>query len=128
MTTEQLRKEIEVANWHINYAGISITYYRTYENKTNPIAIDIKLDPEECARRLSAIGSIDSWCDYDGQIEIYWEQDSFMKREMFNVFSSFFKLCQWEALTLAIRHELEKETEKEIDNGDIGKSIDSITK
>ena len=101
MTTEQLRKEIEVANWHINYAGISITYYRTYENKTNQIAIDIKLDPEECARQLSAIGSIDSW-----EADPFWIWCECTPYR-WDVFVHHFKLSQWEALTLAIRHESE---------------------
>lgn len=122
MTTEQLRKEIEVANWHINYAGISITYYRTYENNTKPIPIDIKLTPEECAIQLSAIGSIDSW-----------EADTFLlnyenSKLHWAAFVNAFKLSQWEAFTLALRHEQEKEIENEIDNGDIGKAIDRITK
>ena len=122
MTTEQLRKEIEVGNWHINYAGLSITYYRSYENKTNPIPIDITLNPEECAKQLSDIGSIDSW-----EADPFWIwSDSTPYR--WEVFIHHYKLSQWEALTIAIRHELEKETEKEIRNGDIGKALDSITK
>lgn len=39
-----------------------------------------------------------------------------------------YRVSQWDALNLAIRHELEKETEKEMNNSDIGKAIKNITK
>lgn len=120
MTTEQLRKEITVTSWNIHSSGISVHYFRSDGKRSKDYLLI--LNPEECARQLSAISSIDSWeadtflLNYENS-QLHWA-----------AFVNTFKLSQWEALTLAIRHELEKETEKEIDNGDIGKAIDSITK
>lgn len=127
MTTEQLRKEIEVANWHINYAGISITYYRTYSNKTNPIPIDIKLNPEECARQLSAIGSIDSWTKDGNGLQLRWEEEINRPATWeWKVFCLAFKLSQWEALTLAIRYEAEKELENDANLLGMDKAIEAL--
>jgi hypothetical protein len=120
MTTEQLRKEITVTHWSINNSGISIKYFKKTDTQND--YYELEINPEECAHQLSAIGSIDSWeadtflLNYENS-QLHWA-----------AFVHTFKLSQWEALTLVIRHELEKETEKEINQGDIGKAIDSITK
>lgn len=37
-----------------------------------------------------------------------------------------YRISQWDALNLAIRYELEKEVDKELDNSDIGKAIKNL--
>lgn len=114
MTTEQLRKEIMVTNWHIGINGLSLEYWQ------NDIKTSIFYPPGRSVRLLNIIGSIDS-CSEDGTILIYnGTQMHWIS------FIGCFTFSQWEALTLVIRHELEKETEKEIDNSDIGKAIDKL--
>jgi hypothetical protein len=123
MTTEQLRKEITVSHWNINIEGISIRYYKNSES--DPIWL--KLTPEESARELEAIGSIDSF-ELHGAKSIF---GSLMinhgnTSQNWNSFIKEFKLCQWEALTLAIRHEMNLETEKDVNLLEMDKAIEAL--
>lgn len=122
MTTEQLRKEIEVANWHINYDGISITYYQHLDNIQQKVT-DIKLNPEECARQLSAIGSIDSW---ESQPFRIFSPESGDDPQDWITFAKTFKLSQWEALTLAIRHEYELSIEQDSNMMNITNAVNKL--
>lgn len=115
MTTEQLRKEIKVVSYGIFDTGIYIGY--TCKGGTKHIA----LDPEESARQLSAIGSIDSYrtdivfsINMDG-LDFNW-----------TTFLINFKLSQWEALTLAIRYEAEKELENDANLLEMDKAIEAL--
>jgi hypothetical protein len=112
MTTEQLRKEIEVINWEISEKGIYIGYRR------NEITgYYLLLNPEETACELCAIGSIDDDLNLILSCDTFWVD--FVKE---------FKLCQWEALTLVIRHEANREVDKEVDQSDIGKAVNNLLK
>lgn len=101
MTIEQLRKQISVTHWEIDQRGMRIDYMY------NDTRVCLLVPPKECAIKLSTIGSIDSWeaevflLNYENQ-QLHWL-----------AFVNTFKLSQWEALTLVIRHEYEKELEKD---------------
>lgn len=82
--------------------GVSITYMK------NGISNDISLSNIQLYKELEAIGSID--------------ED--MSPEEF----ADYNISQWDALNIAIRSELAKETEKEIENSDIFESIANIIK
>jgi hypothetical protein len=120
MTTEQLRKEITVSHWNINIEGISIRYYKNSES--DPIWL--KLTPEESARELCAIGSIDEVSE-GGIFNNLMLREGTVSRN-WNGFIKEFKLCQWEALTLAIRHEMNLETEKDVNLLEMDKAIEAL--
>lgn len=121
MTTEQLRKEITVYSYGIYDKGIYIGYTRKGDTK------HLTLDPEECARQLSAIGSIESWTKDENGLQLRWEE--FIDRTVtwgWNVFHLTFKLSQWEALTLAIRYESEKELQNDANLLEMDKIIEAL--
>lgn len=119
MTTEQLRKEITVNYYHITNAGIYVVYFYALKNEIRYL----HLNPEECARQLSAIGSIDSWESQPFRIfSSEWGDDP----QDWITFAKTFKLSQWEALTLAIRHEYEKELEKDANLLEIDTAIEAL--
>lgn len=121
MTTEQLRKEITVSSYRLHDEGIYIGYSRKNDTK------HLTLNPEECAFQLSAIGSIESWSNGELGLQLQWED--VLNRSVtwsWNVFCLSFKLSQWEALTLAIRHEAEKELEKDSNLLEMDKAIEAL--
>jgi len=117
MTTEQLRKEIIVCHWALHAKGISIRYYKYSES--DPIWLE--LIPEEAAIQLQAIGSIHSWVAEP--FYIYTEED---KKVNWTAFYNNFIFSQWEALTLVIRHEMEKELEKDATLLEMDKAIEAL--
>lgn len=121
MTTEQLRKEITVRNWYISADGIYIEYWR------HTTISELQLNPEESAYQLSAIGSIESWTKDENGLQLRWEE--FIDRTVtwgWNVFHLTFKLSQWEALTLAIRYESEKELQNDANLLEMDKIIEAL--
>lgn len=100
MTTQQLRQSIQVISFHSHSDGCNIKYIMDGQVRTlcyNDIAM---------LKELTEIGSVDEditpeeWADYN--------------------------LSQWDALNLVIRHEYAKGVDEEIENSDIGKSIDKL--
>lgn len=121
MTIQQLRKEISVTGWHIGIDGISINYMRS-KNSQNSVNKTLYLNPLNSARHLDDIGTIDSWSGdpllvmkNENTTTFHW--DDFVRN---------FHLSQWDAITIAINYELEKEMEEEINKGDIGKAINKL--
>jgi hypothetical protein len=108
-----------VNNWYLTSLSTIIKYLRrengVWYQKT------LVLSPEESARELSAISSIDSWYA-DPNITLHYDDTDYT----WEGFIKYFNICQWEALTLAIRYEMKLETEKEIENSNIGKAINDI--
>ncbi|SRR6266540_935543 len=120
MTTEQLRKQIHVLDYCINEEGIEIKYIRYADGDELGTKKTVWLNPEETARQLSIIGSIDSW-----------ESDIFLlnyenKQFPWLPFVNTFELSQWEALTLAIRHEMAIEVEKDDNLLEMDKAIEAL--
>lgn len=101
MTTEALRKVIKVTYWMIGEKGLSISYERS---DLIPVARHLILPPVDVLRELSVVGSIDKIGAMDMTIACIngiWNT----YQEMILVY----KMCQWEALSIVIRHEEEKE-------------------
>jgi hypothetical protein len=120
MTTEQLRKQIHVLEYNLTDKGIEIKYVRYTDADELGTKKTLWLNSEETARQLSIIGSIDSWEAEDFRLyyngyPYHWE-----------VFYQEFNLSQWEALTLAIRHEMGIELEKDSNLLEMDKAIDTL--
>lgn len=97
MTIYDLRNIMKVDYYYNTSNGACIIYYR--DNNLNTLT----LTNDELLKELIAIGSLD-----DGEhIDKY-------------------TLSQWDALNIVIRFELARETEKQIDNADIGKAIENL--
>jgi hypothetical protein len=127
MTTEQIRKLIHITEYDLTEKGIKIEYVR-WSDRDDELGTKKTLwyTPTETAKLLSIIGSID-----------LWERDPFRLRySVYGVsindtwfgFCESFTFSQYEALTLAIRHEMELEADKDIQQSDLGKSINKILK
>lgn len=101
MDIYKLRHCMLVTNFYSHTEGAMIYYIR--EGKTNII----NLDRDALNAELIAIGSLDD----DSDIEYIAD----------------YALSQWDALNIAIRFELAREQQNEIDNSDIGQSIKRLT-
>lgn len=118
MTTEQLRKVIGVTDWNLTTNGLTISYLR---EDHAPKALHLILTPEDALRELSIVGSVDDFILEGNNKD--WPSKACIDDHWYDMkqFASFYKMCQWEALSIAIRHEAEKELVKdtnmlEIDN------------
>lgn len=100
MNIYDLRKIISVTIYVIYPDGAIIRYL-----KGDKLHV-LSLTPDELINELISIGSIDENSSYGALNPL--------------------ELSQWDALNIAIRHELMLEAEKEIDNSDIGKAIDKL--
>lgn len=100
MNIYELRQAIKVEVYYQALTECTISY------KKHGTSNIITLDNDTMAKELIAIGSIE-------------ETDSQKLIEH--------SLSQWDALNIAIRFELAREMDKEIDNSDIGKAIKKIT-
>lgn len=100
MNIYDLRRNIMVYSFNTHSEGGSIAYMKN--GKSNGLALtNIQLFNE-----LIAIGSLDENADPEEFAD--------------------YNMSQWDALNIAIRHELMLEAEKEIDNSDIGKAIEKL--
>jgi hypothetical protein len=126
MTTEQLRKQIHVLDYNLTNKGIEIEYVRytdAYELGTKKT---LWLNPEATCRQLSAIGAISSWGSRPFRVFLSECGADALSPQDWITFSNTFTFCQWEALTLAIRHEMEIELEKDSNLLKMDKAIDTL--
>lgn len=100
MDITDMRQNILVYTFTSHSGGCTIHYII---NKTQSTLI---LDNIKLFAELVAIGSL----DYETQPEEFAD----------------YNISQWDAINLAIRRELSNEIESDIDNSDIGKSIEKI--
>lgn len=120
MTTEALRKVIMVTTWSLTKEGLTISYVR---EDHNPKSLHLILTPAEATRELTAIGEIDSAEYYGGdKVIINYNNGSCV----WNGFIGIYKLCQWEALSIAIRHEAKKELSNDINMLEMDSAIDAL--
>jgi hypothetical protein len=120
MTTEALRKVIKVTYWMLGEKGISISYER--EDST-PSSLHLILSPADSVRELTVIGSIDSAEYYGGNnIVINYNEGSCR----WEGFLGIFKLCQFEALQIAILHEAMKDLDNDIDMLEMDSALNAL--
>jgi hypothetical protein len=112
MTTEQLRKVIMITTWSLTKDGLTISYVR--ENH-NPKTLHLILTPEEAANELSIVGNIDEVIPSKNNVN--WPPEFSIDGCWYSLdkLHSIYKICQWEALEIAIRHEAGKELEQDLD-------------
>lgn len=118
MTTEALRKVIMVTTWSLTKEGLTISYVR--EDHT-PKSLHLILNRMETVRELYAIGNIEEIGTVDlsfGKLNGHWHA--------FDMLINEYKMCQWEALSIAIRHEEEKELSKDMNMLEIDSAINAL--
>ena len=108
MTTEQLRKEIEVTNRHLTPKGIHIVYLKWNAETLFMDYVDLNLSEEESISELRSIGEIDEETDNYG-----WIKENYI-------------LSQWDALSLVIRHEYAKSLEVDTNMLEMDAAITAI--
>jgi hypothetical protein len=122
MTTEQLRKVVKVTDWNLNETGLIISYER--EDHT-PKLLHLILSPDETLMALSKVGSVDDYLLADNnnvnslaEVNEIWYT--------FKHLVTFYVMCQWEALSIAIRHEAERELVKDTNMLEIDNMLDAL--
>lgn len=104
MSIKDIRNIVHVYAYTSHSGGATIKYLIHNQDKNEIIRLNnIKMFSE-----LVAIGSLDQETDPEEFAD--------------------YSISQWDALNIAIRHELSKETESELDKSAIGKAISNIKK
>lgn len=120
MTTEQLRKQIHVLEYDLSEEGIKISYVRYTDALELGTKYVLLIKPKKAARRLSDIGSIDSY--KEDAFHLFWKGNHYS----WEMFVHEFTLSQWEALTLVIRYEYEKELKNDVNLLEMDKTIEAL--
>ncbi len=97
MNIYDLRNTMKVEYYHKHAHGCMISYHR------NNIFHALQLSNDELQKELIAIGSIEEGDNYEQYV-----------------------ISQWDALNIAIRYQLSRDTEFQINNADIGKAIENL--
>lgn len=117
MTTHIMRNLITVTKWAVDTSGATILYERTDKPGKEIKAI---ITPIELVQGLTAIASIDEYT----LSPITITNDG--RTYSFHNFFRKYHLSQWEALNLAIRHEMEFEEAKDLIKSGIGKALEAL--
>jgi hypothetical protein len=122
MTTESLRKVITVTAWSLTEIGLTISYTRT---DSMPIIRHLILSFADTLRELSIVGSVDEIEEsttghHAARINgtFIWYSQRYFHQE--------YKICQWEALSIAIRHEEGKELANDMSMLEIDSALAAI--
>jgi hypothetical protein len=105
MTTEALRKVIKVTNWQLTKAGLKVSYER---EGSKPTILHLILNQPETLRELYAVGSIEEI--NEPGLMAFWNNCWYY----FEQIPDNYKMCQWEALEIAIRYEAIKELDSDM--------------
>jgi hypothetical protein len=118
MTTEALRKVIMVTTWTLTKDGLTISYVR---EDHNPKSLHLILNRADTLRELYAVGDIEEISQHDcsiGKFNGGWHT--------YNEIAQLYKMCQWEALAIAIRHEEEKELANDMNMLELDAAINAL--
>jgi hypothetical protein len=118
MTTEALRKVIKVTYWILGEKGLSISYER---EDSNPSVLHLILNRSDALMELCAVGDIEEISKHDcslGKFNGHWHT--------YNEIVQHYKLCQWEALSIVIRHEEEKELANDMNMLELDSAINGL--
>lgn len=119
MTTENLRKTMHVTSWSLTENGLTLSYTR---QDFSPKTLHLVMTPEQTLRELNVIGDLDNISDdcTRGSIDGVW----YVYSDLVKVY----QMCQWEALTIAIKHEAENDLMKDIKLLEMDEAIRAILK
>ena len=123
MTTEEIRKVIIVRNWVLTPHGLSIDYDRTDEKG---LSSSLFLSPEKTLKELSIVGSVEDYILEGNNKE--WPSKAFMNDEWYSFpqFIGIYRMCQWEALSIVIRHEEEKELANDMNMLELDAALNAL--
>lgn len=107
MTTQQLRNQITVTNWSMTAEMMSISYFRSYNGQSKTMHLLMKT--VDYLKELNIIGSIEEI--HEAPLRIFIDNSL----EWCNIFQfiSKYKINQWDALAIAVRHESAIELEND---------------
>lgn len=124
MTTEQIRKTLTVHRYVISEIGIYITYAIKETDRLTSEHV-LSLTPVLSLSALVSIGSINRF--EANPIKIWWETPKGTPLESaWGQFYTNFTLSQYEALTLAVRHEYEKSLANDMNLLEIDKALEAL--
>lgn len=123
MTTEEIRKVIIVRNWVLTPHGLSIDYDRTDEKG---LSSSLFLSPEKTLKELSIVGSVEDYILEGNNKE--WPSKAFMNDEWYSFpqLIGIYRMCQWEALSIVIRHEEEKELANDMNMLELDAALNAL--
>lgn len=117
MTTHTLRNLITILEWTSNTEGATLLYTRSDKPHKE---FSWHVEPIELMGGLSAMGSIDEYTLSPHTVVVNgctYTFDNFMRN---------YRLSQWEALNLSLRHEMEVEESKSINMLEIDTALKSL--
>lgn len=117
MTTENLRKVITVTAWSLTVSGLTISYVR---EDSNPKILHLIMGIEDTVPELHVVGNIE---DIQMQDRLAMLHGEWFKYESIG---KYYKMCQWEALEIAIRHEATKELETDMNMTELDAAIRAL--
>lgn len=91
MTTDQIRKSVKVTDYFKNHTGIYIRYQWNDTTIGKSESKMLSLTPEDSIKYLKTIGEVDD-------LEL-WQWEDFISE---------YKISQWDALNIVIRHEFKR--------------------
>ncbi len=117
MTTEALRKVIKVTSWFFDENGLTILYERA---DSTPQQSKVFLNIPETLKVLWTSGSLD---DYNGITDMGLLDGNWYS---YHHLMLLYKMCQWEALAIVIRHEEEKELANDMNLLELDAAINAL--
>jgi hypothetical protein len=117
MTTESLRKVMTVTAWSLTETGLTISYIR---EDVTPTIRHLVLSPSDTIQHLTVVGSLEEGsAEYvSGKIDGLWYS--------YPQIVQLYKMCQWEALSIALRHEEVKNLENDLNLLEIDAALDAL--
>lgn len=112
-----------VTTWSLTKDGLTISYVR---EDHNPKALHLILTSDETLKELSIVGSLEDFILQGNNKD--WPSKAFMNDQWyaFPQFAELYKMCQWEALAIAIRHEEEKELANDMNMLELDAAINAL--
>lgn len=126
MTTEQIRKSITVTDFNLSETGICIKYTTTPSDDATRFEKTLSMPPLQSIIELEKIGSINKF-EGNPYIRIFWDSPKGTPLDAYwEQFCTVFTLCQYEAITLVVRHEYEKHLLSDINLLELDKALEAL--
>ena len=121
MTTAEIRRNVHVNGQRITSSGIWISYMiKGGLHGKNWYTTSLELGHEKAIEELTALDEIQEVDNWESSKSIKYEDEKYYWSE----FAEAYELSQWVALSLVIKHELQKDAA--LEKGDVGKSINNL--